>query len=46
MDSPFSVIAIISAFNEGDIVSQVISHLVENGVDVYPIDNRSTEDTV
>jgi hypothetical protein len=46
MDSSFRVIAISSAFNEGDIISQVISHLVENGVDVYLIDNRSTDDTV
>ncbi len=46
MSNPFRVIAIISAFNEGDIISPVIGHLVENGVDVYLIDNHSTDDTV
>lgn len=46
MNDRFRVIAIISAFNEGDIISSVIAHLVENGVDVYLIDNRSSDDTV
>lgn len=36
----------ISVFNEADIISPVIGHLVENGVDVYLLDNRSTDDTV
>ena len=39
-------VAIISAFNEGDVISQVIGHLVENGIDIYLIDNHSTDDTV
>ena len=43
MSDPFRIVAIISAFNEGDIISQVIRHLVENGVNVYLIDNRSTD---
>jgi len=42
----FRVTAIISAFNEGDIISPVIEHLIANGVDVYLIDNHSTDDTV
>jgi uncharacterized coiled-coil DUF342 family protein len=46
MDNPFRVIAIISAFNEGDIISPVIGHLAENGVGVYLIDNHSTDDTI
>lgn len=46
MNDHFRVIAIISAFNEGDIISSVIAHLVEHGVDVYLIDNHSTDDTV
>jgi glycosyl transferase family 2 len=41
----FRVVAIISAFNEADVISPVIEHLVENGVDVYLIDNRSTDGT-
>lgn len=46
MDHPFRVIAIIAAFNEGDIISPVIGHLVQNGIDVYLLDNHSTDDTV
>jgi hypothetical protein len=42
----FRVIALIAAYNEEDIISSVIGHLVDNGVDVYLIDNRSTDDTV
>src|SRR5689334_12709713 len=42
----FRVIAIIAAFNEGDMVSAVIGHLVKNGIEVYLIDNHSTDDTV
>jgi hypothetical protein len=41
----FRVVAIISAFNEADVISPVIGHLVENGIDVYLIDNRSTDGT-
>jgi len=46
MGSSFRVIALISAYNEGDIISQVIQHLVENGVEAYLIDHHSTDDTV
>jgi len=46
MKDRFRVIAIVSAYNEADIISPVIGHLVENGVDVYLIDNRSTDGTV
>src|SRR5262245_13286108 len=46
MANAFRVIAIIAAFNEADIISQVIGHLVENGIEVYLIDNHSTDDTV
>ena len=42
----FRVIALISAFNEGDIIGRVIQHLVENEVDAYLLDNHSTDDTV
>jgi glycosyltransferase involved in cell wall biosynthesis len=41
----FRVVAIVSAFNEADIISPVIGHLVENGVEVYLIDNHSTDGT-
>src|SRR5262245_20388357 len=46
MNDSFRVVAVISAFNEEDIISAVIGHLVENGIDVYLIDNHSTDDTV
>ena len=42
----FRVLALVSAFNEADIISPVIGHLVENGIDVYLIDNHSTDGTV
>src|SRR5947207_3750881 len=44
--SDFRVIALISAYNEADIISQVIGHLVKNDVEVYLIDHHSTDDTV
>jgi hypothetical protein len=43
---PFRIIAIIAAYNEGDIIAAVIGHLVENGIDVYLLDDHSTDDTV
>jgi glycosyltransferase involved in cell wall biosynthesis len=43
--SEFRVVAIVSAFNEADVISPVIGHLVENRIDVYLIDNRSTDGT-
>lgn len=46
MTDSFRVIAIISAFNEEDVIFPVIGRLIENGVDVYLIDNRSTDATV
>ncbi len=46
MSDSFRVIAIISAFNEGDIIPAVIGHLIKEGIEVYLIDNHSTDDTV
>jgi GT2 family glycosyltransferase len=46
MSHSFRIIAVIAAFNEGDIISQVLAHLLDNGIDVYLIDNHSTDDTV
>jgi hypothetical protein len=42
----FRVIAIIAAFNEGDVIYHVIRDLIENDVSVYLIDNCSTDNTV
>lgn len=40
------IIAIISAYNEGDIIYHTIRHLVEDDIDVYFIDNNSSDNTV
>lgn len=42
----FRVVAIISAYNEGDVIYHVIGDLIKNGVKVYLIDNCSTDNTV
>jgi hypothetical protein len=46
MAREFSVVAIVSAYNEEDIVAQAIGHLVDQGVHVYLLDHASTDDTV
>lgn len=40
------VCAIISTFNEGDVILEVTQKLIASGVDVFVIDNGSTDDTV
>jgi len=45
-DQAIRVVAIISTFNEADVIGHVIRHLVDNGVEVYVVDNGSTDDTV
>ena len=42
----FRVIGLITAFNEEDVIRQVIAHLADQGVDVILIDNWSTDATV
>src|SRR5687767_3226479 len=39
-------VAIIAAYNEGDVIAQVIEDLIEQRIDVFLIDHRSTDDTV
>jgi hypothetical protein len=46
MPSEFSVIALISAYNEADIIEQVVSNLINQGVQVYFMDDGSTDGTV
>ena len=41
----FRVIAIISTYNEEDIIVPVIKHLVNEGISIYVIDNWSTDQT-
>jgi glycosyltransferase involved in cell wall biosynthesis len=43
---PLRVLAIIAAFNEEDVIGETIRHLTEQGVEVYLIDNHSTDETV
>lgn len=45
MSAP-SVVAIIAAYNEADIIGQVIRHLAAQGVSVYLLDDGSDDDTV
>jgi Glycosyl transferase family 2 len=46
LDDAFRVIALISAYNEADIVEPVLEHLALNGVWSYLIDDGSTDETV
>ncbi|MGE5314730.1 MAG: FkbM family methyltransferase [Acidobacteriota bacterium] len=41
-----TVTAIVSAYNEGDVIAHVIGDLISNGVQVYLLDNNSTDNTV
>jgi len=45
MASQFKVVALIAARNENDIIGQVIEDLIRQGVDVYFIDDGSTDGT-
>jgi len=40
------VMALISTFNEADVIGPVLDHLSANGVTSYVIDNGSTDDTL
>ena len=42
---PLRIVAILAAFNEADIIEEVLTHLIEHGVQSYVIDNGSTDDT-
>ena len=46
MSADFSVVALIAAYNEADIVEQVVSHLISQGIQVYFLDDSSTDGTV
>ena len=42
----FRVVALMSAFNEGDIIAPVLEHLIASGVEIYLLDHHSSDDTV
>ena len=44
--APFRVVAFMTAYNEADIIVPAISRLIAQGVEVYLIDNWSTDNTV
>jgi hypothetical protein len=46
MPSDFSVVAIVAAYNEADIIEHVVTDLIEQGIRVYFIDDGSTDGTV
>jgi hypothetical protein len=41
----FDVLAVITAFNEDDVLGHTVSHLVNQGIRVHVIDNWSTDST-
>lgn len=46
MAADFSVVAIIAAYNEADIIEHVVADLIDQGVRVYFMDDGSTDSTV
>ena len=42
----FKVVALVTSYNEGDIIRQVLDHLVAQGVSPFLIDNWCTDDTL
>ncbi|MCX7909467.1 MAG: glycosyltransferase, partial [Ignavibacteria bacterium] len=42
----FKILAILSAYNEEDIILTTIKDLIENGIDVYLIDDNSSDNTI
>lgn len=46
MARTFRVIALVAAYNEEDVIGPMIAHLVRNDVEVYLLDNGSTDGTV
>jgi glycosyltransferase involved in cell wall biosynthesis len=45
MSPDFSVVAIVAAYNEADIIEQVLRDLTDQGVQVYFLDDGSTDGT-
>jgi hypothetical protein len=45
MADPFTVVAIVAAYNEADIIGEAIGALIADGIQVYVIDHMSTDGT-
>jgi hypothetical protein len=45
MSVPFTVVAILAAYNEEDVIAQVVRAAIEDGVQVYVLNHRSTDKT-
>jgi predicted nucleic acid-binding Zn-ribbon protein len=45
MPPGFRVVAIVAAYNEADIIAQVAADLIAQGIDVYVLDDGSTDGT-
>jgi hypothetical protein len=45
MRADFSVVAIVAAHNEADVIGHVVGDLIEQGIDVYLLDDGSTDGT-
>lgn len=43
--SPFRVVALVAAFNEADVIGQVVDDLVDQGLDVWVVDHGSSDGT-
>jgi len=46
MAEEFTVVALVAAYNEADVIGQVVGDLIAQGVQVYLLDDGSTDDTV
>lgn len=46
MPTHVRVVAILAAYNEADVIGQVVADLIAQGVDVYLLDDGSTDGTV
>jgi hypothetical protein len=46
MSRDFSVIALLAAYNEADVIDQVVRHLISQGVRIHLLDHGSTDGTL
>jgi len=46
MPPEFSVVAIIAAYNEADVIASVVRDLIDQGISVYFLDDGSTDGTI